>query len=1160
MPADRSRVFAFTPTGGIASRMQRKETTRQRLRTDHRVVWLACLLPAALTTLLVTAGTAAAAVETKVFEFDELAPGTRIVEQYKGYVVFEEATKVGFEHGSEPKDNVVADAANCLGPVTRETSKTSSPPIFASNYCGQEFGPAGTFAVLTSYAKAVTAYVGDAEVEGIAFRLDAYDAEHHLLGHSEATASSASVDTPIEFEAPSYEIAYFALYRTNSTTQSFTVGFDNLSLDIGGASPDITLSASASGEIAQGGSIKHTVTVFRDNGSEGNVRLKAAGLPSGVSASFEPEVLTGTESTSTLTLSAKTNAPLAEASGTIKAEPETVKAGSVTRKVALDVAVVAPFSVYVGNASNIPAYTTVQLPPCSSASVVVRTMLQPGFPGPVDLALSSAGPPPDLSAASLEHEHVETSEFDIAGVNEQRLRITRNGNGPASGTFSVQVAGTSGPFSEPPATVLVERAAPTITALTPLKGHTPQALSPGTEVTLQGEGFCPNTTVQFGNGSAVVPAGSINGSGTSLKASVPRLATSGTVAVTSGGASANAPSAMTIDSYRNVNGYQFHNYNPFITFSQMTEAFGPEQTEIKLDLCWPFGCDVKFPSPIALIVQLIADESLKSGACFGMSLSSQRLLEGYRQFNEFPPGSANSVFGLAEGEQPSPALMDFINSRHVQQLSTEFLTHALSAETSQGTAGGVSMSKSVYEEIEGAFANHEYPLIALEEGARGHVVVAYDLEGSPGDYYIDVYDSNLPFNSGGSEDGEGQASHHEGNVYSSRVHVGSDGEWTLPSTGISGGVTGLFVTDPGGFPLRPSMIGGPGPIGFLFTSNSGSGSPSSTVSQLEDSSGHKLLTPSGEPNTDPATRLAAAEFGPLVGATARASAAVSTASQGIIVSTTERALKETVTGASSGGDTHTLVGPGFAAQVTTKAGKGVKDTLSLSPTLPQVTFSSKAAHKPLSLKLVDGLSKEAHVAQVSTTSFGGHGDELRLTHSGNGLLFAHHGAATTFSITLSAAGRKGAKTFHSGPMHIGRGASATIAAIHWSNLAGATLSLRVGRRTVRVRNHQHIARLARVRALRARKTAKGVVLKISAALRRLPKHSKLAFAWAIRRGRHVVATHARLTSAKVRSASYTFKPPKRGAYSLTATVAVISTSGLATTSSKATRRLTFRYR
>jgi hypothetical protein len=1149
--------------------MRRKKTTGQRprmgrqSRTREWAVWLAFLLPAALAASLVTAGVAAAAVETKVFGFDELPLIERITDQYKSYVVFEEATKVGFEIAHEPEDNVVANAANCLGPVTRETSKTASPPIFASNFCGVEFGSAGTFAVLTNYARKVVAYVGDAATSGIVFRLDAYDSEHTLIGSREATASSASIDTPIEFDAGSYQIAYFALYRKNPEVeyQSFTVGFDNLTLEVGGASPDITLSASASGEIAQGGSIKHTVTVLRDNGSEGNVRLKAAGLPSGVSAKFEPEVLTGTESTSTLTLSAKTDAPLAEASGTIKAEPETVKAGSVTRKVALDVAVVAPFNVYVGNSSSIPAYTTVQLPPCASASVLVRTMLQPGFPGPVDLAPSSAGPPTDLSAASLEHEHVEASEFDIAGVNEQRLLITRNGNGPASGTFSVQVTGTSGPFSEPPATVLVERAPPVIASLTPLKGHTPQALLPGTEVTVQGEGFCPGTTVQFGNASAAVPAGSINGSGTSLKASVPRLATSGTVVVSSGGASANAPFPMTIDSYRNVNGYQFHNYNPYITFSQLTEAFGPEQTEIKLDLCWPFGCDIKFPNPIALVIQLIANESLDSGACFGMSLSSQRLLEGYRQFNEFPPGSAGSVFGLAEGEQPSPALMNFINSRHVQQLSTEFLTHALSAETSQGTAGGVSMSKSVYEEIEGAFANHEYPLIALEEGSRGHVVVAYDLEGSPGDYYIDVYDSNLPFGSGGSEEGEGQASHHEGNVYASRVHVGSDGEWTLPSTGISGGVTGLFVTDPGGFPLRPSMIGGPGPIGFLFTSNSGSGSPSSTVSQLEDSSGHKLLTASGEPNTDPATRLAAAQFVPLVGARAGASAAASAAAQGIIVSTTESALKETVTGASSGGDTHTLVGPGFAAQVTTKAGKGVKDTLSLSPKLPQVTFSTAAAHKPLSLKLVDGLSKEAHVAQVSTTSFGGHGDELRLTRSGNGLQFVHHGAATTFSMTLSALGGKGAPTtFKSGPLHIGSGGSARIAAIHWSGLAGATLTLRIGHRTVRVRNHLHVARLARVRALSAHRTAKGVVLKISAALRRLPKHSKLAFAWAIRRGRHVVATHARLTSAKARSASYTFRPPARGSYRLTATVAVISTSGLTTTSSKATRRLAFRYR
>src|SRR5262249_27719068 len=162
-------------------------------------------------------------------------------------------------------------------------------------------------------------------------------------------------------------------------------------------------------------------------------------------------------------------------------------------------------------------------------------------------------------------------------------------------------------------------------------------------------------------------------------------------------------------------------------------------------------------SPIALIVQAIADNGLNSGACFGISLSSQRLLEGYKQLNELPPGNATSIFGLSENAGPSPALTNFINARHVSQLSMEFLSHFFGTEAEQGVSGGVSMSQKVFAEIKEAFSRGEYPLVALEEGGRGHLVIAYDLEGSPGDYYIDVYDSNDPFGWEGGEEGEENA-------------------------------------------------------------------------------------------------------------------------------------------------------------------------------------------------------------------------------------------------------------------------------------------------------------------------------------------------------------------------------------------------------------------
>ena len=67
------------------------------------------------------------------------------------------------------------------------------------------------------------------------------------------------------------------------------------------------------------------------------------------------------------------------------------------------------------------------------------------------------------------------------------------------------------------------------------------------------------------------------------------------------------------------------------------------------------------------------------------------------------------------------------------------------------------------------------------------MVVAYNLEGAPGnEIYIDVYDPNDQFTSEENSNG----ARHEGNVLNSRIHMGSDGEWSLPSTGLNGAAEG----------------------------------------------------------------------------------------------------------------------------------------------------------------------------------------------------------------------------------------------------------------------------------------------------------------------------------------------------------------------------------
>src|SRR5215831_4603926 len=104
--------------------------------------------------------------------------------------------------------------------------------------------------------------------------------------------------------------------NSGSTTATATATFDNVSLtQPAPPTPNFSLSASPSGvTVTQGASGTSSVTVIPQNGFNGSVSLSASGLPSGVSASFNPASAT---STSTLTLTASSTAATGTATVTI---------------------------------------------------------------------------------------------------------------------------------------------------------------------------------------------------------------------------------------------------------------------------------------------------------------------------------------------------------------------------------------------------------------------------------------------------------------------------------------------------------------------------------------------------------------------------------------------------------------------------------------------------------------------------------------------------------------------------------------------------------------------------------------------------------------------------------------------------------------------------
>src|SRR5205085_405897 len=110
------------------------------------------------------------------------------------------------------------------------------------------------------------------------------------------------------------------------------------------ATPDFTLASSPTSVTAtQGGSGSSTITVNPTNGFTGSVSLSASGLPSGVTASFNPASAT---STSTLTLTASATATTGAATVTV-----TGTSGSLTHTttIALTVNSVGAVTQLLGN-------------------------------------------------------------------------------------------------------------------------------------------------------------------------------------------------------------------------------------------------------------------------------------------------------------------------------------------------------------------------------------------------------------------------------------------------------------------------------------------------------------------------------------------------------------------------------------------------------------------------------------------------------------------------------------------------------------------------------------------------------------------------------------------------------------------------------------------
>lgn len=1057
-------------------------------------------------------------------DFEGFPLGTEITDQYP-FVSFDSfgVTGDGFTYGTpDPANDVVLASGNPLTVNDNAHSGSSAGEV----ECGAEFCTAGVFGLLNYAADAISVYVGDSVTSGVKVQLDAYDANKNYLTSASVTSSGVGAQTLLNYTAPAgKDIAYFDLYLVGTGNETY-LDLDDLSISVpAGSVPTVGVSAPASSyEIGQDGTIEIPLTIHRINGATGDVDLDVEGFTSHVTGSATDP---GTGNTSTLTISADHTAPATTVPITITASATDTNSQP---PLTIDVQPIPPISF--------AAPTKVKSQTCQSNTFTVEAQVAPGEPGS-SVAFSTAFAPSTTGLTASATTPIAIS----SGLADSSVHVVSTGDGvPTDLIVTAQLSnGDSSSWG-----TAIERDPPSITSVdaidksangTPVGGTqatTPRAGQNGTTLEIYGHGFCDTATVFVGNDQAGVSAtvqhkSNNQGPYDYIRITTPRLATTGKVSVQTGSPSATSAAsstALSVDSYRNTNAWSFHNFNPNLTFDDLTQAFGQDQTYLHVDPCGALSLGAVHCSayivqdPTAYALLGIAQASMENGTCFGLALSTQRILEGIDTL----PGNPKNIFAVPEpnidhdlqaihGKQP---VLDLLKADHLMQLSDQFIEQWSTASTALWLAGlnnASTVNTTLANDIAAVFSKGRYPLISMQDQS-GHVVVAYDLEQTgPGTYDVYVYDSNDEFVP--SEDSD--AGQHQANVDNAVIHLAANGDWSLASTPENddvtpwhGGPGGLVVTDPAIIPKVPSLasFSGAAPPGVLFSSNS---SPSSTskgssaaITQVS-SGGRTLFTSGGALNSNAATRLEAAPLGPFVSNPA-AKTTLGEHGELIGIAKSVHNINVTTTGAKNGPATLTYVQKGYAGEVHTTAATGLQQAGTFNSKSGTVGFAGTSSH-PVTLDVTRSTKSDTHDVTVSLAKPGS-ADTLTLSGGKGAVTLSHTGGATTFSITLSGSQPKGLpQTFTSKSIKIGAGKSAHISGISWGHADG-TVTVRVDGKSIVLHNltkAAHGVKLTHVHV--SRKGAHTLDAVLNAKLPALPKGSQAFAVWLVRFGHKLLATH-----------------------------------------------------
>jgi hypothetical protein len=388
----------------------------------------------------------AAAAITKTVTFDDLAPGTRVSNEYQ------DSAGVTFVSGNGSLQPYVKTSAVAHSAPNEGVYDCTGLPG-----CGEGFFTPRMRGVLSNSASSVSAYVGYylnfGEMDTVQVRIRAYNADDVLQAESGfVTVTENGPLTQVTATAPAATIDYFEIVADALGDNSLgkAIVFDDLSIVTPDAQgpPNFTLNQGEGvANVLAGTSVSLPVQLNRINGSNGNVSFAVSGLPAGMTATFSPNPVTGTGTTTTLTLTAAADAPPSDAYSeiTITATPA-AGAGPTPRTITKLVRVRTAYSMTVGGPPD------VDLAPCI-VKVPITFVRDFGFAGPVSLSVSGLA---NGVQASFEPSQAtfpngaggETVNLVVTGpstgfpVPSTVLQIRGSAPGLADRTGSVTVHGT----------------------------------------------------------------------------------------------------------------------------------------------------------------------------------------------------------------------------------------------------------------------------------------------------------------------------------------------------------------------------------------------------------------------------------------------------------------------------------------------------------------------------------------------------------------------------------------------------------------------------------------------------------------------------------------------------------------------------------------------